>query len=129
MSWDEASPYKVGRLFETLAEIKELQQGWYVVLPGDSIPSFVIGSLGACIADMPQALMLAGCQHQSSGSRAHGAVKKGPELGDTGFNIESARRTQQSIAEAREITHIGNGIGASSPLSKVSGFDLCRNTD
>ena len=28
---------------------------------------FVIGSIGVCIADMPQALDLAGCQHQSSG--------------------------------------------------------------
>ena len=109
-----------------LAEIKELQQGWYVVLPGDSIPSFVIGSLGVCIADMPQALMLAGCQHQSSAEPCRRCtVKKGPKLGDAGFNIESARRTQQSIAEAREIKGIGNGIGASSPLSKVSGFDLC----
>ena len=100
-----------------LAEIKELQRGWFITLPGESTQSFVIGSLGVCIADMPQALALAGCQHQSSSEPCRRCgVKKGPELGDATFNIESSRRTQQGIVAARESNGIGCGMCYMVPL-------------
>jgi hypothetical protein len=112
-----------------LSELKELQRGYYLHLANELKPVFVIGSLGVCLADMPQAQTLAGCQHQSANQPCRRCkVTKGEQLGDAYFDINAALRTSQDVAAQRSQSGIGNGVGKESPFAHVQGFDPVRGT-